>query len=64
MKLKALTDIKLKGHAKVEKGATFHMTGPAAKYLVADGYAEVVGDAPEPGETEPTTTFKAAAKKK
>ena len=42
MKLKANTDIKVKGAAKVEKGTVFEMTGPAAKNLVRDGHAEVV----------------------
>lgn len=42
MRLRAKTDIKVKGAAKVAKGETFDMAGPAAKYLVADGHAEVV----------------------
>jgi hypothetical protein len=48
MKLKAKTDIKVKGAAKLEKGTVFEMTGPAAKNLVRDGFAEVV--ALQPGE--------------
>lgn len=54
MRLKALTDIKVKGAAKIEKGAHFDMTGPAAKYLVADGHAEVVeASAAETGKAGP-----------
>lgn len=65
MKLKAKRDIKVKGHARVEKGATFEMTGPAAKYLVADGHAEIVGDEPAPGEpAETAATFKGPKAKK
>jgi hypothetical protein len=69
MKLKALTDIKVKGHAKVAKGERFEMTGPAAKYLVADGHAEVVeASAVETGTAGPLDAptgpaFKGPAKK-
>ena len=69
MELKAKTDIKVEGHAKVEKGQKFTMTGAAAKNLVRDGAAEVVdaSDA-ETGDAGPLDapdgpTFKGPAKK-
>ena len=57
MKLKAKRDIKLTGKAKIHAGETFEYDGPAAKYLVADGHAEVV-----PPKAEEKTAETAPAK--